>query len=163
MTIGAPEPLTEGHDCTDFSCGSAMLDTWLRPRALRNQTRGASRTFVVCAAGRVVAYDALASRAVAGAVATGRLRRNMPDPIPVVVLARLAVERSHQGSGLGRALMQDAGRRVVNAADAIGIRGLIVHALDASAKAFYKRLGFDPSPLEPMTLMITLADLRASV
>jgi GNAT superfamily N-acetyltransferase len=138
-----------------------MLDTWLTQRALRNQASGASRTFVVCDARRVVAYYALASSAVASDLATGRLRRNMPDPIPVVVLARLAVDRSYQGLGLGRALMQDAGRRVLNAADAIGIRGLLVHALDETAKEFYARLGFDSSPLDPMTLMITLADLRA--
>jgi GNAT superfamily N-acetyltransferase len=138
-----------------------MLDTWLTQRALRNQASGASRTFVVCDARRVVAYYALASSAVASDLATGRLRRNMPDPIPVVVLARLAVDRSYQGLGLGRALMQDAGRRVLNAADAIGIRGLLVHALDETAKEFYERLGFDSSPLDPMTLMITLADLRA--
>jgi GNAT superfamily N-acetyltransferase len=138
-----------------------MLDTWLTQRALRNQASGASRTFVVCDARRVVAYYALASSAVASDLATGRLRRNMPDPIPVVVLARLAVDQSYQGLGLGRALMQDAGRRVLNAADAIGIRGLLVHALDEPAKEFYARLGFDSSPLDPMTLMITLADLRA--
>lgn len=163
MTLGTPEPLTNGHDCAGFACGREMLDTWLRQRALRNQASGVTRTFVACAAGRVVAYYALASSAVACELATGRLRRNMPDPIPEVVLARLAVDRAHQGSGLGRALMRDAGQRVMNAADAIGIRGLIVHALDDLAKAFYERLGFDPSPLDPMTLMITLTDLRASV
>jgi GNAT superfamily N-acetyltransferase len=163
VTVGAPEPLTDRHDCAGFACGRESLDICLKRRALRNQASGASRTFVVCDAGRVVAYYALASSAVAAELATGRLRRNMPDPIPVVVLARLAVARSYQGQGLGRALMQDAGRRVLNAADAIGIRGLLVHALDDAAKAFYERLGFDPSPLDPMTLMITLTDLRASV
>lgn len=110
MTLGAPQPLTDQHDCAGFACGSAMLDTWLNQRALRNQTSGASRTFVVCDSGRVVAYYALASSAVAAELATGRLRRNMPDPIPVVVLARLAVDRSYQGLGLSRSLMQDAGR-----------------------------------------------------
>jgi GNAT superfamily N-acetyltransferase len=85
----------------------------------------------------------------------------MPDPIPVVVLARLAVDGSHQGQGLGRALLNDAGRRVLSAADTIGIPGLLVHALDEEARVFYQHLGFDPSPLDPMTLMITLADLRA--
>ena len=94
-------------------------------------------------------------------MATGRLRRNMPDPIPVVMLARLAVDRSYQGMGLGRALRQDAGNRVLHVADAIGIRGLLVHALEETAKEFYQRLGLDPSPRGPMTLMITLADLRA--
>ncbi len=144
-------------------CGREMLDTWLKQRALRNQASGASRTFVVCDARRVVAFYALASSAVASELATGRLRRNMPDPIPVVVLARLAVSRPYHGLGLGRALVQDAGRRVLGAADTIGIRGLLVHALDESAKAFYQCLGFDPSPLDPMTLMITLGDLRASL
>lgn len=161
MTLSRPEPLTDQHNCAGFACGREILDTWLRLRALWNQASGASRTFVVCDARRVVAYYALASSAVASDLATGRLRRNMPDPIPVVVLARLAVDRSYQGLGLGRALMQDAGRRVLNAADAIGIRGLLAHALDETAKEFYERLGFDSSPLDPMTLMITLADLRA--
>lgn len=163
MTVGAPEPLTDRHACAGFACGYEMLDTWLKQRASRNQASGASRTFVVCDARRVIAYYALASSAVAAEFATGRLRRNMPDPIPVVVLARLAVDRAYQKMGLGRALMQDAGRRVLSAADTIGIRGLIVHALDESARAFYQHLGFDLSPLDPMALMITLGDLRASV
>ena len=97
------------------------------------------------------------------AAAPGRFRRNMPNPIPVVVLARLAVDRAHQGRGLGRALVRDAARRVVHAADAIGIRGILVHAISADAKAFYLGLGFDPSPIEPMTLMVTLADVRKSL
>ncbi len=161
MTVGPPELLTERHDCSNFCSGRKTLDTWLQRRALRNQATGASRTFVACESGRVIAYYALASSAVAMELATGRLRRNMPDPIPVVVLARLAVDGSHQGQGLGRALLNDAGRRVLSAADAIGIRGLLVHALDEEARVFYQHLGFDPCPLDPMTLMITLADLRA--
>jgi GNAT superfamily N-acetyltransferase len=84
----------------------------------------------------------------------------MPDPIPVVILARLAIDRGHQGRGLGRALFRDGARRIVQAADAIGIRGLLVHAISDEARAFYLALGFEPSPLEPMTLMVTLADLR---
>jgi GNAT superfamily N-acetyltransferase len=87
----------------------------------------------------------------------------MPDPIPVVVLGRLAVDQAFQGKGLGRALVRDAGYRVIQAADAIGIRGLIVHAISADARAFYEAVGFAPSPLDPMTLMITLADLKASL
>lgn len=163
MTLQAPEPLTDRHDCTGFDCGRESLDTWLKQRALRNQASGATRTFVVCDAGLVAAYYALAASAVATGLATGRVRRNMPDPIPVVILARLAVARSHQGQGLARALLQDAGRRVLNAADSIGIRALLVHALDQNARVFYEHLGFDPSPLEPMTLMMTLADVRASL
>jgi predicted N-acetyltransferase YhbS len=87
----------------------------------------------------------------------------MPDPVPVVVLGRLAVATSHHGRGLGRALFQDAALRVIHAADAIGIRGMVVHALSEEAKGFYQRLGLDESPLDPMTLMATVIDLRAAV
>jgi GNAT superfamily N-acetyltransferase len=158
----APEPLGAQHQFDGFSSGVTVLDDWLRRRALANQASGASRTFVVCEAGAVVGFYSLASSAVSVMQGPGRFRRTMPDPIPVIVLARLAVAGSHQGQGLGRALFQDAARRVLNAADAIGIRGLIVHAISEEAAAFYRCLGFDPSPLEPMTLMVTLADVRAS-
>lgn len=161
--LSAPEPLAPKHKLDGFSCGEPALDDWLKRRANANQTSGASRTYVACEAGVVVAYYALASSAVAVATTSGRFRRNMPDPIPVVVLGRLAVAQSHHGKGIGRALFQDAARRVINAADTIGIRGLIVHALSEDAAAFYRRLGFDASPLDPMTLMVTLADLRASL
>ena len=161
--IQSPEPLTVEHVLGGFDCGVASLDDWLRRRALQNQASGASRTFVACDAGQVVAYYALAASAVAPDAAPGRFRRNMPDPIPVVVLARLAITRVHQGRGLGRALFQDAAHRVIHAADAIGIRGLLVHAISEEAKAFYVRLGLDPSPLETMTLMTTVADLKATL
>ena len=161
--IQPPEPLTAEHALGGFNSGVASLDDWLRRRALQNQASGASRTFVVCDAGQVVAYYALAASAVAPDAAPGRFRRNMPDPIPVVVLARLAITRDHQGRGLGRALFQDAANRVIHAADTIGIRGLLVHAISEEAKAFYVRIGLDPSPLEPMTLMTTVADLKASL
>lgn len=160
MSLAAPVPLAAQHDTTTFVCGVESLDRWLKERALKNQVTGASRTFVVCDGSRVVAYYALASSAVAVELASGRLRRNMPDPIPVVVLGRLAVDRSLHGSGLGRALVRDACLRVIAAADAIGIRGVLVHALSDAARAFYERVGFDPSPVDPMVLMATLADLR---
>jgi len=162
MTVAAPLPLAAHHDMAAFACGVASLDTWLKHRALKNQITGASRTFVACEGAAVMAYYSLVSSAVTVEEAPGRFRRNMPDPIPVVVLGRLAVHQSLQGTGVGRALLRDAGLRVMQAADTIGIRGMIVHALSVDATAFYERLGFDPSPLDPMTLMITLADLRAS-
>ncbi len=108
-------------------------------------------------------YCALASGAVAVASVPGRFRRNMPDPIPVVVLGRFAVDRSYQGRGIGRGLLRDAARRVVHAADAIGIRGIVVHAISEDTRKFYVALGFDPCPHEPMMLVVTLADLRASL
>ena len=160
MTLRAPEPLGEQHELETFSCGTDSLDQWLRRRALKDQRNGASRTFVVCDGAKVVAYYALASGAVVLDAAPGHFRRNMPDPIPVVILGRLAIDQSQQGRGMGRALVRDAGQRILHAADAIGIRGVIVHALSAEAKAFYERVGFEASPLDPMTLMITLADLR---
>jgi len=163
MTLSAPEPLTDLHDTATFSCGLETLDDWLRRRALRNQATGASRTFVACVGTRVVAFYSLASSAVTVTEAPGRFRRNMPDPIPVVLLGRLAVDLSFQGKGIARGLVRDAGLRIIQAADSIGIRGLIAHALSADAKAFYERVGFEPSPLDPMTLMITLADLKAGL
>ncbi len=161
--LRVPEPLTAGHTLDGFHSGVASLDDWLRNRALPNQSSGASRTFVVCDGAQVVAYYALAASAVAPDAAPGRFRRNMPQPIPVVVLGRLAVSRSHHGQGLGRALFQNAARRIVHAAEIIGIRGLLVHAVSEDAKAFYLRLGLDPSPIEPMTLMATVADLKAAL
>jgi len=148
--LRAPEPLADHHEINAFDSGVASLDDWVKRRAAQNQVSGASRTFVACDDDRVIAYYALASGAVAAAAARGRFRRNMPDPMPVVILARLAVTRSHQGCGLGRALFQDAARRVIHAADSIGIRGMLVHAISEEAKSFYLRLGLDVSPLEPM-------------
>lgn len=161
--LSAPQPLGALHQVDLFSSGVPVLDDWLKRRALPNQASGASRTFVVCEAAVVVAYYALASCAVSVTQAPGRFRRNMPEPIPLVVLGRLAVSSAHHGNGIGRGLFQDAARRVINAADAIGIRGMLVHAISTDAAAFYQRLGLDPSPLDPMMLMVTLADLRASL
>jgi len=160
VTLRAPEPLAQHHNLTGFVSGEPSLDDWLKRRARGNQASGASRTFVLCEGDAVIGYYALASGAVALAQAPGRLRRNMPEPIPVAVLARLALRKDRQGQGLGRALFRDAVLRVLNAAEAIGIRGLLVHALSDEGRAFYLRLGLEPSPLDPMTLMTTLGDLR---
>lgn len=160
MPLSRPEPLTDVHELNDFFSGVASLDDWLKRRARANQVSGASRTFVVCEDRRVIGYYALASGAIAVASSVGRFRRNMPDPIPVAVLGRLAVDRAQQGRGLGRALFRDCALRVAHAADTIGIRGIVVHAISEQAKAFYQALGFDPSPAEPMTLMVTLGDIR---
>lgn len=159
--ISAPEPLGDAHRTEEFTSGEPVLDEWLRRRARANQASGASRTYVACIGKRVVAYYALASGAVGVSATSGRFRRNMSDPIPVAILARLAVDLTWQGRGLGRALFVDAAERVLRAADAIGIRGIIVHAISEQAKQFYVALGFEVSRIEPMTLMVTLADVRA--
>jgi len=160
MSLTPPEPLASHHLLTDFCCGIDALDDWLKRRALNNQTSGATRTFVTCIDNKVVGYYALASGGISNESTLGKFRRNMPNPIPVIILARLAIDSSCQGRGLGRALFRDAALRIDRAADTIGIRGIIVHAISASAKNFYLALGFNESPIEPMTLMITLSDLR---
>jgi len=162
MTLDAPVLLNDSHQLDAFSCGTQPLDDWLKRRARGNAASGASHTYVACDGGRVVGYYALAAGAVDVAAAPGRFRRNMPDPIPIVVLGRLAVDQTQQGKGLGRALFRDAGLRVLQAAGIIGVRGVLVEAISDEAKAFYFALGMTISPIDPMVLMVTIHDLRAS-
>ena len=161
--ISAPEKLRPDHELLSFNSGTPVLDDWLRRRALTNQESGASRTYVIALGDRVVGYYALATGAVAQAEATGRTRRNMPDPVPVMVIGRLAIDSRYQGRGLGRALLRDAVLRTLQAADIAGIRAVLVHAISEDAKRFYNRCGFQRSPLDPMTLMITLRDAQRAI
>jgi GNAT superfamily N-acetyltransferase len=156
--VSAPAPLAPDHELDAFDSGVAPLDDWLKRRARANEAGGASRTFVVSVERRVVGYYSLAAGSVFHEAAPGNVRRNMPNPVPVALLGRLAVDRSRQGEGLGRALLRDAVLRVLGAAERIGVRAILVHAISADAKLFYERCGFRPSPLDPMTLMITLAE-----
>lgn len=158
----APLPLAATHILDDFACGEASLDEWLKRRALANQLSGASRTFVVTDRdGRVHAYYAMAAGAVSHQAATSAVRRNMPDPVPVMVLARLAVDHHVQGLQLGGALLQDAVNRAVAVSQNAGVRALLVHALHDRAKAFYEHYGFQASPLHRMTLMLRLNAVKA--
>ena len=161
--ISPPEKLTTEHNIASFDSGVLPLDDWLTRRALSNQKSRASRTCVTCAGGRVVGYYALANGAVAHSEVTGKVRRNMPEPIPVMVLGRLAIDKAFQGRRLGAALLRDAVLRTLQAADIAGIRAILVHAISEDAKKFYERCGFSPSPLDPMTLMITIADAEKSL
>lgn len=155
--IQAPELLTSAHDCSEFTCAHQTLSEWLRKRALANQVSGASKTYVVTEErARVVGFYGLAAGAVAVTRAPGRLRRNMPDPIPVIVLGRLAVHSTWAGKGLGTGLLKDALLRSHQAAQIIGAKALICHAIDATAKEFYLKHGFHEFPLEPLTLFIGL-------
>lgn len=133
-----PAPLTAAHDCSGFDCGEPALNDWLRHRALANESRF-SRTYVTCKGSAVAGFYCLSAGAVDRAAAPGRLRRNAPDAIPVTILGRLAVARTHAGRGLGADLLSDALRRVALASQTIGIAALLVHAKDASARAFYLR------------------------
>jgi GNAT superfamily N-acetyltransferase len=161
----APEPITDAHDLTRFDCGQPSLNDWLRRRALSNETSGGSRTYIVCGTStqRVVAYYCLAAGAVVNAAAPGRVRRNMPDPIPVMVIGRLAVDKRFHRRGLGQALLRDAIVRTLQAAHIAGIRAILVHALSPNAKTFYEQAGFRPSPVNPMTLMITVAEAERAL
>lgn len=155
--LRAPAPLEESHRLDDFECGVESLDQWLKRRARANQASGASRTYVVTdSQRRVVGYYCLASGALALGEAPGGVRRNMPDPIPMAILGRLAVDRSQQGQGLGTALLRDAVERTQAASEILGIRGLLVHALSEEAKAFCERHGFHAASSRPMMLVMSL-------
>ncbi len=162
LSLSAPQPLAATHRLDGFICGEASLDDWLKRRAMANQLSGASRTFVVTDQdGRVHGYYAMAAGAVSHQAATSAVRRNMPDPVPVMVLARLAVDHRAQGLRLGGALLQDAVHRAVAVSQNAGVRALIVHALHDRAKAFYEHYGFQASPLHPLTLMLRLNTVKS--
>lgn len=160
MPLRAPEPLNDRHLLDDFSSGALTLDGWLKRKARANQASGASRSYVLCRGERVVGFYALAAGSVSHDVAPRKLRQNMPDPIPVIVLGRLAVDASEQGNGLGRALLRDAVLRITAAADEVGIAAILVHALNDRAKAFYLEAGFAETAVEPMTLFLRIKDAR---
>lgn len=158
-----PEKLNSSHQIEGFNSGNSQLDDWLKRRALKNELDGASRTYVLCAGEVVVAYYCLANGAVAQTIATGGVRRNMPDPIPVMVMGRLAVDHRWQGKGIGRALLRDAILRTLQAAEIAGIRAILIHAISEDAKQFYEKCGFTASPIDPMTLMVKVKDAIASL
>jgi GNAT superfamily N-acetyltransferase len=158
IRIGPPERLSAGHDVSEFDSGEPSLNDWLRRRALNNEVSGASRTYVICVNRKVVGYYALSAGAIAHIHAPGRIKRNMPDPIPVVALGRLAVDRTFQGNGLGTGLLRDAVVRTLQASEIAGVRGILVHAISETAKRFYEKYGFVASPVDPMTVMITTAE-----
>jgi GNAT superfamily N-acetyltransferase len=153
-----PEKLQAKHNVSTFDCGEPVLNDWLRRRALQNQQSGASSTYVILDETRVVGYYSLAAGSVARETASGHVRRNVPDPVPVVVLGRLAIDQAFQGQGLGHALLRDAVLRTMQAADIIGVRAILVHALSDRAKRFYEECGFAPSPINPLTLMVTVSE-----
>lgn len=152
----APELLNATHYLDKFDCGEESLNTWLKRNALKNQQNQASRTFVICQNNAVVGFYALAAGSVSHQFVSGALRRNMPEPIPVVVLGRLAIDSNHQGQKLGAALLKDAVLRAKAVAQQIGVRALLVHALNEKAKLFYLNYGFQVSPIDELLLMLKL-------
>lgn len=161
--ITAPERISIEHDTAVFDSGEATLDEWLRKRALKNSSSGGSRCFVICQGKTVTGYYSLSAGAVAHEVAPKPMRRNMPDPLPAMLLGRLAVDRRYHNQGLGSALLRDAMLRTFSISQETGVALMFVHALNDEAKQFYLSRGFVQSPLQPMTLMMTVATVQAII
>lgn len=161
LNLAAPAPLAAHHLLDDFDCGKATLDDWLIRHALQAQASGSARTFVVADGRRVAGYFSLAVGQVDTVEAPERVRKGMGQyPIPVVLLARLAVDLSYQGRGIGVGMLQDAIRRTLMIAEQAGIRALLTHPIDADADAFYRRFGFASSPVREGQLLLLLKDAR---
>ncbi len=157
--LNPPHPLTRHHNLSQFDCGNASLNEWLYRRALKNENSGASRTFVVCEEDKkIVGYYCLSTGAVEHEDSSGSIRRNMPEPIPVMVLGRLAVDGHWQKQGIASGLLKDAILRTMNVSQQVGVRALLVHALSEQAKSFYLKHGFHESPTNSMTLMISVKE-----
>lgn len=164
MAISSPGPLADEHRLDDFQCSSPELARWLVNRARKNHRDGASKCFVVCDDQQsVIGYYALAAGSVSHEIAPGNIKRNMPDPVPVAVLGRLAVHVDWAKQGIGRGLLKDAIQRTLQLAEQMGIRALLCHAIDEEAKAFYLKHGFVESPSDPMTVMLSLARLQEAL
>lgn len=158
--LSAPSPIAEHHEIRDFDCGEPSLNDWLKNRALKNERAGASRTYVVCRGQVVVGYYCLAAGAIARDDAPKVMRRNMPDPIPILVMGRLAIDHRYQNQGIGRALLRDAVLRAIQTASIIGVTALLVHAISEEAKRFYLSRGFIESPIQPMTLCLLIGTIN---
>lgn len=164
MSYTYPEPLRGKHDCGDFCCGDETLDQWLHRYARHAENAGSARTFVTANAGKVVGYYALTVGQIAAAEATGRLLKGQPQgrPVPILILARLAVDRRHQGKGVGWSLLQDAFLRCSAASENVGARAIVAHAREA-ANHFYDRFGFEASPVDPLQRILLIKDARAFI
>lgn len=158
--LSPPEPIHADHHLAAFSSGEPSLDDWLKRRALKNHQVGASRCFVLCEEHKVVGYYSLSAGAIGHELSPKPMRRNMPDPLPVLLLGRLAVDQHYQKLGVGRWLLRDAMLRAVNVAHNAGVSAILVHALSDQAKQFYLSQGLVPSPLQEMTLMMTMETIR---
>jgi GNAT superfamily N-acetyltransferase len=155
--LSAPQPLAAQHQLADFDSGETSLNDWLKRRAAKNQANGSSRTYVVCEGDAVIGYYCLAAGGIGHTEAPSSMKRNRPDPIPVLVLGRLAIHKDHHQKGIGTALLNDAIRRAIQAAGIAGVTALLVHAISEQARRFYLSRGFIESPIKPMTLCLMLA------
>lgn len=156
-----PESLDNGHDCATFDCGAPTIDAWLRTQAHRNEAGGASRTYVVAVDGTVVAFYSLSAFSLQRSTMTGRVSRNMPDPIPAILIGRLAVDRSCSRQGIGTGLLRDALLRCRDISEDLGARVVAVEAIGEDAATFYEARGFDRSRSDPLLLTVLMKDIVA--
>jgi GNAT superfamily N-acetyltransferase len=161
VAYAGPELLAGEHLLEGFDCGSGALNDWLVQRALRNQSSGTSRTWVVVEieTGQVVAFYASSTASVLRLAAPKKMGRNQPEEMPAVLLARMGVDSRHQGQGLGAALLKHFMLKAIEIAHSVGVRLLLIHAKDQGAKNFYQHYGFVESPLDPLVMMMLLTDL----
>jgi predicted N-acetyltransferase YhbS len=161
MNLSAPQPLNATHRLETFDCGKPALTDWLVHHARQAQNSGSAKTLVVCEAARVAGYFSLTVGQIDTLEAPERIRRGMGQyPIPLVILARLAVDLDYQGQGLGLSLLQEAIRRTLTMAEQVGIRALLTHPIDAQAESFYRRFGFESTPGNDRQLILLLKDAR---
>ena len=159
------EAISESHDVSRFDCGGhKSLNDWLKRFALANQRNESARTYVVHRDGLVVGYYSISAGSVSIEEAPVRISKGLArHPIPVILLARLAVDKDEQGGGLGKALLKDALARIAQAADIVGARAVLVHAIDQQARKFYEHFDFEPSPVHELQLMLLMKDLRRAL
>lgn len=164
MPLTGPVPLEKSHEVGHFDCGAAPLNDFLHKYAWQNQQNRSARTYVALRGDRVVGYYSLAAASVQHQEATTRVAKGLArHPVPVILLARLAVDQSEKGKGLGGALLKDALLRSLQAADIIGCRAVLVHAKDAAAQAFYRKFGFESSPIDEFHLFLLMKDIQATL
>ena len=161
--LSAPQPLADHHHIADFDSDEPSLDHWLKRRAAKNQTNGSSRTYVVCEGETVIGYYCLAAGAIGHTEAPPQMKRNRPDPVPVLLMGRLAIHKDHHQKGIGTALLNEAIRRAVQAAEIAGVTALLVHAISEQARRFYLSRGFVESPVKAMTLCLMLATVERAL
>ena len=161
LDLSAPTPILTEHELDGFESNEPSLDEWLKKRAIKNQASGASRCFVLCNGKKVIGYYTLSAGAISHESVSRAMRRNMPNPLPILLLGRLAIDKNYHNTGLGSALLRDAMLRAVSVASDAGIFAILIHAISEQAKRFYMSRGFHESPLQSMTLMMTLETVRA--
>jgi ribosomal protein S18 acetylase RimI-like enzyme len=163
MTLSEIKFLSEDDDPSCFSCGKKSLDDWIKKHAYKSQKSGSARVYVICDDDRVVAYYAVCASSVVRDSATSKVARNSPDPIPVFLLGRLAVDSGYERKGLGKKLLKHALRGMAGAAEVIGAKAILVHALDDEAAGFYRKYDFEPSAIDELILFISMNDLRQAL